>query len=175
MKIKTIIGFIGLKICDILPYNGHVINIGQQAIRGFFARLYLHSCGKYVNIQKNVKFSHRSVIGDYSGIGKDSIFRGKVIIGNDVMIGQECLIYTSNHEFSSIDRPMRLQGMQPEEPVVIGNDVWIGGRVTILPGVHVGDGCIIGANAVVTKDIPNYAIVGGNPAKIIRYRNENNN
>ena len=55
---------------------------------------------------------------------------------------------------------------------VIGNDVWIGKNVTILPGVHIGDGAIIGANSVVTKDIPAYHIAGGNPCKIIRKRFE---
>ena len=68
---------------------------------------------------------------------------------------------------------MRQQGPQREEPVVIGNDVWIGSRVTILPGVHIGNGVIIGAGAVVSKDIPDYAIVGGNPARILKYRNKN--
>ena len=53
---------------------------------------------------------------------------------------------------------------------IIGNDVWIGARVTILPGVHIGDGSIIGAGAIVTKDVPPYTIVGGNPARIIKYR-----
>ena len=55
--------------------------------------------------------------------------------------------------------------------VIIGNDVWIGGRVIILPGVKVGNGAIIGAGAVVTKDVPEYAVVAGNPARILKYRN----
>ena len=61
-------------------------------------------------------------------------------------------------------------GHYPEEEVVISDDVWIGTRVIILPGVHVGKGAIIGAGAVVTKDIPDYTIVGGNPARVIRDR-----
>ncbi|MBR3611436.1 MAG: hypothetical protein IKL57_08290 [Oscillospiraceae bacterium] len=58
-----------------------------------------------------------------------------------------------------------------EKPVVIGKYVWIGARSTILPGVKIGDGAVIGAASVVTKDVPNGAVVGGNPARIIKYRN----
>ena len=175
MKFKVIVGGIGLKLFNILPANGTIINLGQRSIRAFFARLFLTKCGKNVNIQKNTSFSHRCEIGDNSGIGMGSTLWGKVVIGNDVMMGTECLIYTQNHAFEQKDVVMRLQGPQPEKTVEIGDDVWIGGRVTILPGVKIGTGCIIGAGAVVTKDVPSYAIVGGNPAKIIRFRGDDKN
>lgn len=67
---------------------------------------------------------------------------------------------------------MNKQGFSEEKPVFIGNDVWIGGHVIILPGVNVGNGSIIGAGSVVTRDVPDYAIVGGNPAQIIKFRNK---
>ena len=170
MGIKQIIGFVGLRICNILPANGAIINLGQQPIRGFFARLFFECCGKNVNIQKSISASHRCKIGDNSGIGKGSVLFGSVTIGDDVMMGTDCLIYTQNHEFSRTDCPMRLQGFQKEKPVVIGSDVWIGGRVTILPGVHIGNGVVVGAGAVVTKNVPDNVVVAGNPAVIIKTR-----
>ena len=87
------------------------------------------------------------------------------------MMGPDVLIYTQNHKFDRIDITMDQQGWSEEKAVVIEDDVWIGSRVTILPGVHIGEGCIVGASAVVTKSVPPYCIIAGNPAKIIKYRN----
>lgn len=83
-------------------------------------------------------------------------------------MGLDVTILTHNIERTDI--PMGQQGMRVSE-VVIGNDVWIGMRVIMMPGVKVGDGAVIGAGSVVTKDVPDFAIVGGVPAKVIRYRN----
>ena len=173
MKIKMLIGFLCLKLADILPMNDGLINLGQRHIRSFFASMFLVKSGVNIDIQKYTRFSHFCELGNNSGIGEGSRLYGKVLIGDDVMMGPQCWIYTQNHEFRYLDKPMRQQGPQREEPVVIGNDVWIGSRVTILPGVHVGNGVIIGAGAVVSKDVPDYAIVGGNPARILKYRNKN--
>lgn len=168
-----LIGFLGLKLADILPMNDGLINLGQRHIRSFFASMFLAKSGVNIDIQKYTRFSHSCELGNNSGIGEGSRLYGKILIGDDVMMGPQCWIYTQNHEFRYLDKPMRQQGPQREEPVVIGNDVWIGGRVTILPGVHVGNGVIIGAGAVVSKDVPDYAIVAGNPARILKYRNKN--
>ena len=86
------------------------------------------------------------------------------------MMGPEVAIYTVNHCTERIDIPMNVQGITPERPVVIGNDVWIGTRVIILGGVKVGTGSIIAAGSVVTKSIPAYTIVAGVPAKVVRVR-----
>ena len=80
-------------------------------------------------------------------------------------------MYSRNHAFDRCDVPMREQGYGPEKTIIIGDDVWIGGHVIILPGVNIGNGAIVGAGAVVTRDVPEYAVVGGNPAKVIRFRN----
>ena len=111
------------------------------------------------------------IIGDGSGIGVNCSIHGPLTIGDNVMMGPDVVILTSNHNFANIDIPMSKQGFSLK-PVVIGNDVWIGTRSIILPGVTVGNGVVIGAGAVVTKDIPDYAIVGGVPAGVIRFRNQ---
>ena len=83
------------------------------------------------------------------------------------------IVYEQNHNFDRVDIPMCQQGFQPVEPVHIGNDVWIGRRVIILPGVTIGDGCVIGAGAVVAKDIPPFSIAVGNPCRVIKNRKVN--
>lgn len=90
--------------------------------------------------------------------------QGGIYIGDDVLIGQQTVIATLNHDL----RPERRGNMQPA-PVKIGNRVWIGAHATVLPGVTVGDGAVIAAGAVVTKDVPTSAVVAGVPAKVIKY------
>lgn len=153
-----------------LPQSYSKVNFGSRAFRQFCAQLILDSCGNWVNIEKGVHFGEGLSIGNGSGIGAYSNVPSAVTIGENVMIGQELLIYTQNHCTARTDVPMRRQGMTVVRPVSIGDDVWIGSRVTILPGVHIGDGAVIGAGAVVTKDVPEYEVWGGNPAKLLKKR-----
>ena len=119
VKAKKIYGFIGLKLTNFLPANGSIANLGQQRIRAHFARKFLNRCGRNVNVQKNTRFSHKCYIGDNSGIGEGSNLFGEVILGNNVMMGPQCLIYTQNHAFDRLDIPMIEQGPQFEKKVVI--------------------------------------------------------
>ena len=109
-------------------------------------------------------------VGSYTFIGANE----SVQIGANVMIAGCVSIRDTDHEFASLNIPMINQGIVTE-PIVIGNDVWIGHGAVITRGVTIGSGCIIAANAVVTKDVPAKAIVGGVPAKIIRYRDGQKN
>jgi acetyltransferase-like isoleucine patch superfamily enzyme len=104
-------------------------------------------------------------------VGPNAFWSGKggIHIGENVIIGPECVIWTSNHNFRS-ERMVPYDDNDILEPVVIEDHVWIGIRVTVLPGVTIGRGAIIAAGAVVVKDVPAGAIVGGNPAKVIGSR-----
>lgn len=141
--------------------------------RSFFAsKLFLHA-GKDINIERKANFGmgRRIQIGNNSGIGINSQIPSNTIIGEDVMMGPNCLIYAANHEFIRTDIPMNKQGHQKPKQTIIGNDVWIGGRVIILPGKKIGNGVIIGAGSVVTKDLDDFGIYAGNPIRLIKYRN----
>ena len=93
-----------------------------------------------------------------------------ISIGNDVMLAQNVQVIGGNHEFKSLDLPMRLQGEGKQGAISIGNDVWLGAGCIVLTGVTIGDGSIVAAGSVVTKDVAPYSIVGGNPAKFIKTR-----
>lgn len=157
-----------------LPPSFSGIQLGQKVLRGFCGKLMLKSCGKQVNIEQGALFSAKVSLGDYSGIGINARINGSCTIGHHVMMGTDVVVITRNHAFGRTDIPMMEQGFEEERPVVIGNDVWIGDRVVILPGVTVGDGSILAAGAVVAKDVPPYAIVGGVPARVIRMRKDVN-
>mgnify|MGYP000956399363 CR=1 FL=1 len=94
---------------------------------------------------------------------------GSIFIGDDVQLGPKVVIWSKNHVFSSLDIPINKQG-HTDEPIIIGNNVWIGASAVILPGVSVGEGSVVGAGSIVAKDIPPYSIAVGNPAKVIRSR-----
>ena len=94
---------------------------------------------------------------------------GKVVIGNNVMIGPNTVIRSSNHSYSRLDIPMNTQGHIAGE-ILIGDDVWIAANVVILSNVKIGSHSIVAAGAVVSRDVPEYAIVAGVPAKIISTR-----
>ena len=126
--------------------------------------------GKNVNIEKGAYFTNQIIkIGNNSGLGVNSFIYGSCVIEDDIMMGPDCIIYGDTmHNY--YDYYYYYYGSIKKSPPVIHNRVWIGSRVIIMPGVEIGEGAVIGAGSVVTKNVPPYAIVGGNPAKVIKYR-----
>lgn len=146
-------------------------SVGQW-VRAGLARAIFLEMGRNVRVHQNVHFGSGAKlrIGDNSALAPDCWVASDTTIGNDVMMAPEVTILSSTHGTASTDVPMRLQPQPPKRPVVIGDDVWLGTRIIILPGVRIGSHSIIGAGSVVTKDVPEYAIVAGNPARVIRDR-----
>lgn len=154
--------------------NSYTPVIGKfcNKFRVFCVKRIFRRSGKIATICRGVYFGNGSGIemGDGSGLGPYNTIPSNIKIGNNVMLGPEVLILKKNHRFDIKGIPMGLQGVVEARPVEIGDDVWIGQRAIILPGRHIGSGSIVGAGAVVTKDVPDFKIVGGNPAHIIRDR-----
>ena len=123
---------------------------------GLFPPFYA-DCGKNIHIGKQVFINMGCKFQDQGGI----------YIGDGALIGHNVVLATLNHAKSPKDR-----GTMIPAPIHIGKHVWIGSNSTILPGVTIGDGAIVAAGAVVSKDVPENAIVGGVPATILRYLNE---
>ena len=94
-----------------------------------------------------------------------------IIIGNDVTIAPYVSILATNHVIKDINNPINTQGSHAEK-IILEDDLWIGTKAIILAGVRIGKGSVVAAGAVVTRDVPPYAVVGGVPAKVIKYRNE---
>ena len=121
----------------------------------------------------HIWFPWNIYIGHHSHIGRNSqiscIKEGDIVIGHNVMISVYTMITATAHVFSDTSLPMQLQGLTSEK-IIIEDDVWIGSKAIILPGVKVARGSIVAAAAVVTKDVPPFAIVAGNPARLIKYR-----
>jgi len=151
-------------------------HIGTLAkhVRSRVCRPLFLNCGQNINIDRKAHFGpwEKISLGDNSGVGANAYIDGEVAIGSDVMMGRDVMIIGRNHESSDPSIPMRLQGFKPYEPVSIADDVWIGARVVVLPGVSVGSHAIVGAGAVVASDVPPYAIVGGVPARVITFREQ---
>lgn len=124
-------------------------------------------------VYKGERFSPEIIIGDYTSIRDGSHITAidSIRIGNNVLTGLNVLITDNAHGASDIslldtrpaDRPLSSKG-----PVIIEDNVWIGEKASIMPGVHIGRGAIVAANSVVTKDVPAYSVVAGVPAKVIK-------
>lgn len=148
-------------------HNSKINIIKNKILKNLFKEISINS-----NIRPNIKFvsGNNISIGYNSGIGENSFIQdiGEVEIGNNVLMGPEVMIFTANHCIDK-DKLINEQGHIIKN-VKIENDVWIGARSIILPGVTIGQGSVVAAGSIVTKNIDQYTIVGGNPAKFIKRR-----
>ncbi len=115
------------------------------------------------------KYGKGLIIGNNTAIGKFSEFgaAGGITIGNDVIMGGYVSFHSENHNFEDQTKPIREQGVN-SKGIVLGNNIWVGAKVTFLDGTQLGDNCVVAAGAVVSGVFPDNCIIGGVPAKIIR-------
>jgi acetyltransferase-like isoleucine patch superfamily enzyme len=102
------------------------------------------------------------------GMGSSISAAKSVVLEEYVLLARNVYISDNSHRFDDIETPISRQGLRPALPVVVGRHTWIGQNACILPGVHIGQHCVIGANAVVNKNVPAYSVVVGVPARIIK-------
>jgi len=138
-------------------------------IRGYLVLRRVKSHQGEIYVGGKTKLTKNTILGknpNFNGLIINGL--GQVTIGDNFHSGSECLLITANHNYEGTSIPY--DNTYIIKPIIIGDNVWFGNRVIVLGGVTIGEGAIIQAGAMVHKDIPNYAIVGGNPAKIIKYR-----
>ncbi len=147
-----------------------------QFIRRWCCKHIFAVAGIHLNVEQGAYFGNGKEIkvGDYVGLGKGFCMHSRILtIEDNLMMGEDVLFLGGGHHYDRLDIPMNQQGGPGKTPLHIAGDVWIGSRAIVLSGCRrIGHGAIIGAGAVVTKDVPDYAIVGGNPARVLRYRNK---
>lgn len=119
----------------------------------------------------SIRGNGRLSIGDHSSINSGVIFglTCDLTLGSHVLVGDNASFRTADHEFRDPDVPVVEQG-ERRGPIVVGDDVWIGANATVLRGITIGHGAVVGANSVVTRDVAAFSIVGGVPARVIGHR-----
>jgi chloramphenicol O-acetyltransferase type B len=156
-----------------LPWRiNKIVNVGY--INAYLARKQVGSCGEGLFIGGEFKGFGKNIHLGHHVSFNDNVFMngsGEVSIGNYFHTGINLTIISSNHNFENATS-IPYDKVRINKPVTIKDFVWCGNNVTIIPGVTIGEGAIIAAGSVVVKDVPDCAIVGGNPAQIIRYRNK---
>ena len=139
------------------------IKLGNNVSIGAFSRLIVATT--FDHIGEGIYIGNNVGIGEFAYLGG----AGGLKIGDDCIVGQYFSCHPENHKCEDLLKPIRLQGVT-RKGITIGQNCWIGSKVTVLDGVNIGDGCVIAAGAVVTKSFPANSVIGGVPAKILRKR-----
>ncbi len=129
--------------------------LGKTKVRFNINPIFFCDYGYNTEIGENFYSNHNLIILDCA----------KVTFGDNVFIGPNCGFYTAAHP---TDAETRNKGLEFAKPIKVGNNVWFGGNVCVMPGITIGDNCVIGAGSVVTKDIPTNSIAVGNPCRVIK-------
>lgn len=139
------------------------LSIGPHCFIGDGVIIFQKEGGGLVTLGKNVLLKHEIVINTAAG--------GLLVFENNVMVGSYCIFFNYDHGMG-LDQPMAAQPVSTRGGIFVEGDVWIRVGAIVLDGVRIGQGPVIAAGAVVSSDVPAYAVVGGVPAKVIKMRNE---
>lgn len=146
-------------------YARRGVRIGARTRIGSFT---IVSCTSHLSLYgEGFSIGDDSGIGDYGCVGA----AGGVTIGDNVIMGQFVSFHSQEHEFGDPDTPIRRQGTS-ERGITIGDNCWVGARVTFLDGSYVAEGCVVAAGAVVKGEFPAFSVVAGVPARVIRSRSQ---
>lgn len=140
------------------------VYVGQRVVLDRYSSIFLNQISSKKPV---VRIGNKVLIGAYSSIGCSN----EVVIEDDVMLAPHVHITDRNHSYEDINAPINRQPAVSQGPVVIGRDAWLGYGVQIMPNVRVGRHCVVAAGSVVTKDTPDYSVVAGIPARIVKKYN----
>lgn len=154
-----------------------MIKRGKRALVGLITFLQVKFRYRFRSVGRNIRldrdlfvYPHRVSLGNDVFIGRYCFLDGDIRIGNGVMLASAVAIVGGDHEFRRVGMPMFASAREHWKPTLIADDVWIGHGATILNGLSIGRGAMVAAGSVVTRDVPPYAIVAGNPARVISLR-----
>lgn len=155
--------------CRVLCYEYNKLHPSEEEKQDELLRKLVGKCGKAALVLPPFycDYGYNIEVGDnfFANYNCTILDAAKVTFGDNVFIAPNCGFYTAGHP---LDVPQRNQGLEYAYPITVGNNVWIGAGVVVLPGVKIDDNAVIGAGSVVTKDIPSGVLAVGNPCKVIR-------
>lgn len=147
--------------CEIDGYASEKIVLGNGVKIGSYSKLL--STSHFSKFGKGLKMGNYSAVGDFTHFGAP----GGIEIGNDVIMGSYVSFHSENHNFTDTSKLIREQGTS-SKGIILGNNIWVGAKVTFLDGCIVGDNSVVAAGAVVNGIYPNNTVIGGIPAKVIK-------
>ncbi|AWK07243.1 acyltransferase [Flavobacterium crocinum] len=163
-KIKFGENFLVGRNCYVNALSEEGLICGDNVSMGFHTHIDL--TGSLKNLAKGIKIGNNVGLGSHGHYGSGV---GGLEIGDDTIIGNYVSFHPENHNFSDLTVPIRLQGVSGKG-IIIGENCWIGTKATFLDGAEIGNGCVVAAGAVVKDKFPDNVIIGGVPAKILKYR-----
>lgn len=149
------------KCCRLDGFARNKVVFGDNTKIGAYSNLL--STSHFSKYGEGMTMGHNSAVGDFTHFGAP----GGLEIGNDVIMGSYVSFHSENHNFQDTTKLIREQGTT-SKGIKIGNNVWVGAKVTFLDGCHVGNHCVVAAGAVVNGIFPDYSVIGGVPAKILK-------